>query len=118
MGWRMTEVKWLACRDPHVLFVRRKGVPLPSRKVRPAICGAYRRVWERMSVPARLGLEVVEAFADGRAGKAQLLAAQATALRTTCADWGVRSLAEPNERLRMLASNALDYAARSLPEAE
>jgi hypothetical protein len=115
----MTEADWLTCRNPWDLFIRRRGIPLRSRKVRLALCGAYRRVWGRMSGAARTALEVAEAFADGQANVRQLFAAQSIDLNEdNSADLGIRCLATSNKHLRSSAGTTLHCAAQAISEVE
>jgi len=71
----MTEEEWLLCEDPrpmgYFLDSLRKNRP-SRRKLRLADCAFYRRLWDLLPAEDRQAIDVVERFADGLAGQAEI----------------------------------------------
>lgn len=75
----MTESEWLASDCDHLMyeFIRR---PADRRKLRLFACACCRRIWDLLTDErSRAAVEVSERYADGRATKQELSAAQAGA---------------------------------------
>lgn len=75
----MTEAEWLTSDCPYLMFqlIRRR---VDRRKLRLFACACCRRIWQLLPDPrSRMAVEVSERYADGRATKEELSAAQAAA---------------------------------------
>src|SRR4051794_21902651 len=67
----MTEDEWLRSSDPDNLFRHRDR--LTERKARLFACSCCRRIWHLLTdVRSRRAVEVAEAYAEGKAGRAEL----------------------------------------------
>lgn len=76
----MTEQEWLTCTDPKPMlqFLRGKA---SQRKMRLIACACCRRVWDLLTDErSRTAVELAEQFADGRAGKQELIDAHRAAI--------------------------------------
>jgi hypothetical protein len=77
----VTESEWLTCDNDYLMFqfIRRKA---DRRKLRLFACACCRRTWDLLpDERSRAAVEVSEGYADGRATKEELSAAQAAAAR-------------------------------------
>jgi hypothetical protein len=70
----MTEIDWLNCADPALLF-QQLGDRGSDRKRRLFACACCRRIWHLHILRGRKAVEVAERYADGRAGRLDLGAA-------------------------------------------
>jgi hypothetical protein len=73
------ERTWLTCTDPEALLPELHGVA-SERKLRLFASACVRRVWDLLERRSRQGVEVAEAYADGRADAWDLIAATQAAL--------------------------------------
>jgi hypothetical protein len=74
----MTENEWLGCTDPTRMLKSLEGTAHPSaRKARLFAVAVCRRIWHLLPDDrSRHGVEVAERYADGRASRRELTAAQ------------------------------------------
>jgi hypothetical protein len=73
---RLTEVDWLACTDPWIVYDYLKRETVSSRRCRLFAVACCRRLWHLLHDPrSRSAVETGERFADGLASPAELSAA-------------------------------------------
>ena len=74
----MTEHEWLSCSGPErmLVFLHQQG-SLSSRKARLFAVAVCRRIWPLLpNDQSRIGIDVAEAYADGRASIEEMAAAR------------------------------------------
>ncbi len=110
----MTETEWLVGENDYVLyeFIRRQA---DRRKLRLFACACCRRIWDLLTDERnRTAVEVSERYADGRATKEELSAAQAASARASSA---VEEEFRPLEALMWSGFRGLTPEEKALAEA-
>ena len=73
----MTEIQWMACKEPRIMLKEQFGQNSSDRKLHLFTCACFRRVWDRLPDDRiRATVDLVERYADGAASLRELESAR------------------------------------------